>query len=443
MAIVGLLFVLTLILNNVSAQEVGTDNEIIEQTNDDIAAGEKEISDHVIQKRLQNIYKNINALSDITVLVKGGVVTLSGIVNSNEAYELAVNLADRVEGVVGINNQVVLDNSVTQRLNAINNKINTIINRTFANLPVYLIAITVFVFFWFLSFLVSRQKFIFNKIAKNAFLQSLVSQVVRGVIIIIGFVLTLEILDATALLGTILGAAGIFGLAIGFAIRDTVENYIASILLSVRQPFSPNDHIVLEGYEGKVVKLTSRDTILMTLDGNHVRIPNAKVYKGNILNYTRNSLRRLTFEVGVDSDVELTAAQELAVNTLQIIPGVLNDPAAECRIEKLGDSNVILVLMAWVDQNEVDFSKVKSEAIRLVKEQFEEANFEMPEPIYRIKIQDNSSVPEELRKSGSQHEKSVPTTQSLAEIDVSKDTHIEEQIRRDKLTDKEPDLLSP
>ena len=60
MTIASLLFVLTLISNNVSAQEVGTDNEIIEQTNDDIAAGEKEISDHVIQKRLQNIYKNIN-----------------------------------------------------------------------------------------------------------------------------------------------------------------------------------------------------------------------------------------------------------------------------------------------------------------------------------------------------------------------------------------------
>jgi small-conductance mechanosensitive channel len=80
----------------------------------------------------------------------------------------------------------------------------------------------------------------------------------------------LEILDATALLGTIVGVAGVMGLAIGFALRDTVENYIASILLSIRQPFRPLDQIVLENYEGLVMKLTSRETILMTLDGNHV-----------------------------------------------------------------------------------------------------------------------------------------------------------------------------
>ena len=68
---------------------------------------------------------------------------------------------------------------------------------------------------------------------------------------IAGVVVALDILGATALLSTILGAAGIVGLAIGFAVRDTVENFIASILLSIRQPFRPNDAIEIEGDRGQ------------------------------------------------------------------------------------------------------------------------------------------------------------------------------------------------
>src|SRR3546814_11904518 len=85
-------------------------------------------------------------------------------------------------------------------------------------------------------------------------------------------------------------------ISIGFAIRDTVDNYVASLMLSLRQPFRANDHVVIEGHEGRVVRLTSRATILMTLEGNHLRIPNSTVFKAVILNYPRNPERRFDFE---------------------------------------------------------------------------------------------------------------------------------------------------
>lgn len=67
-------------------------------------------------------------------------------------------------------------------------------------------------------------------------------------------------------------------------------------------------------------------TILMTLDGNHVRIPNAKVFNGVVINYTRNPERRFHFDVGVSVDTQLEAAQNLAAKTLLDIEGVLKDP---------------------------------------------------------------------------------------------------------------------
>jgi small conductance mechanosensitive channel len=113
--------------------------------------------------------------------------------------------------------------------------------------------------------------------------------------IVLGVVLALDLFNLTALLGTILGAAGIVGLAIGFAVRDTVENFIASIMLSIRQPFRPKDLVEIEGELGHVIRLTSRATILLSLDGNHIRLPNATVFKAKIINYSRNDERRFTF----------------------------------------------------------------------------------------------------------------------------------------------------
>src|SRR3546814_6765294 len=85
-------------------------------------------------------------------------------------------------------------------------------------------------------------------------------------------------------------------------LRDTVDNYVSSLMLSLRQPFRANDHVVIEGHEGRVVRLTSRATILMTLEGNHLRIPNSTVFKAVILNYTRNPERRFDFELGIDAN---------------------------------------------------------------------------------------------------------------------------------------------
>src|SRR3546814_11078598 len=104
------------------------------------------------------------------------------------------------------------------------------------------------------------------------FLAELLATLVRFVFVVLGIVAGLEVLGATALLGALLGGAGVIGIAIGFAIRDTVDNYVSSLMLSLRQPFRANDHVVIEGQEGRVVRLTSRSTILMTLACNHLRL---------------------------------------------------------------------------------------------------------------------------------------------------------------------------
>jgi small-conductance mechanosensitive channel len=178
----------------------------------------------------------------------------------------------------------------------------------------------------------------------------LVATFVRFMFIVLGLVAGLELLGATALLGAVLGGAGVIGIALGFAVRDTVDNYVSSLMLSLRQPFRANDHVVIEGHEGRVVRLTSRATILMTLDGNHLRIPNSTVFKAVILNYTRNPERRFDFELGVDANDDPMAAIKSGLEAIGDLDFVLDDPAPMGNIVTVGDSNIVLCFRAWVDQ---------------------------------------------------------------------------------------------
>ncbi|ACY18461.1 mechanosensitive ion channel family protein [Haliangium ochraceum] len=267
------------------------------------------------------------------------------------------------------------------------------------HLPIFGIAVGVVIAFLLLASLLRRWDAPFRLLFDSSLVRTVARNVTASLTIVIGLLLALELLDATALVGTVLGAAGVVGLALGFAFRDLVENYLASILLAVRRPFRAGDLVLIDDYEGKVMSLTTRATILMTLEGNHLRLPNATVFKAVITNYSRNPLRRLDFAVGAGTDENLAAAQRLGVSTLLDTPGVSRDPEPFSLIEELGDSSVSVRFLAWVDQREADFLRVRSEAIRRVKVAFDRAEIEMPEPIYRVMLTDRSAVAAEERPS--------------------------------------------
>jgi len=129
----------------------------------------------------------------------------------------------------------------------------------------------------------------------------------------------------------------------------------------------------------------------MTLDGNHLRVPNSQVFKAVITNFTRNPQRRFEFDLGVDADDDAPAARKLGRETLQALPFILTKPPAEGRIIEVGDSNVIIRFLGWVDQTETDWFKAQSRAIPAVKQALEAAGFGLPEPIYRLRFDSRSA----------------------------------------------------
>ncbi|PHP66119.1 mechanosensitive ion channel protein MscS [Zhengella mangrovi] len=349
-------------------------------------------SDRAIDRRIEEILSQIEGLDDVFSSVKSGVVTLYGQVAEPQMALEAEKLAGRVEGVVAIRNQIREVSSVTKRIvpawERIRNRTLQIVNQ----LPMIGLSAIVFLVIASLGFWVAARRWPFSRIAPNSFIADLLRQIVRLVFVGLGLVVALDVLGATAVLGTILGAAGIFGLAVGFAVRDTVENYIASILLSVRQPFRPNDWVEIGGKEGSVLMLTSRATILMDADGNHIRIPNADVFKGIVHNYTRNPERRFSFTFGIDPAADLSAAREIGIRALADLPFTLKDPDPDAWITEAGDFAIVIQYVAWVNQTETSFLQAKSEAIRLVKHALESAGIDLPEPGYRIHLQQEEPV---------------------------------------------------
>lgn len=258
--------------------------------------------------------------------------------------------------------------------------------RLLAALPLLALALLVITAAWWIGGWISRRAVLDRIASRNPFLRDLARTTVRWLVVLVGVLIALEIMDATALVGAVLGTAGVMGVALGFAFKDILENYLAGILMSTRQPFAPRDHVVIDGNEGIVVALNSRSTILMTLDGNHVRLPNALVFRGVILNYTRNPSRRFEVEVGIGVNEDLLQAQEIGVAEMRRLPGVQDKPPPRAIITGLGDSNVQVRFHGWVDQRSHDFLRVRSEAFRRVKLALESAGMDMPEPIYRVQL---------------------------------------------------------
>ncbi len=406
-----------------------------------ITTDDTRVSDRKIRSRLSEIFAELDTLEKLKIDVNKGVVTLRGEVTSSAIETKANSLAKKVEGVVEVENEIIVTQSVEKRLETTWNKITKLGNKIITSLPLFALALTVFIIMWFIGRWISNRRKLFGYFTKNAFIANLLGQITHLIFIVIGLVLALSLLDATALLGTIMGAAGIFGLAIGFAVRDTVENYIASILLSLRNPFQVKDFVDINGNQGNVARLTSRATILITSDGNHLRIPNSEVFKAVIENYTRNSERRFTFDLGVDTAQDLTEAQQLTIETLNKIEGVLKDPKPMALIQGLGDFNVILRVYGWVDQEHFSFSKVRSEAIKKSKQAFDDANIVMPEPIYQIRMSDNTA---ELTSDKSQKIKTKAKTKRSTEesVDLKPDDTAIDQIEEEFAEGDQQNLLS-
>ncbi|WP_136636865.1 mechanosensitive ion channel family protein [Pseudooceanicola onchidii] len=419
-----------------------TSAQTSDQPTGTISVADSAQQDAAIATRIRAILAELEGYEDVTVTVSSGIVTLRGTtIDASAATELN-DLATRVEGVVAIRNQVTETTDVARRLNPALERFEKRATDFVAWLPLLAIAFTAFLVVVFIGALITRMRQPWDRIAPNAFIADILRTVVRLAFGIAGIVVALDILGATALLSTILGAAGIIGLAIGFAVKDTVENFIASVMLSIRQPFRPNDAVEINGDEGKVIRLTSRATILLSYDGNHIRIPNSTVFKSRIVNYSINDERRFLFDIGIAPDSDMAAATQIAKETLTALPFVLQAPAPNAWIDGIGDSTVTLRLIGWIDQRHTSLQAARGEAIRLCMAALTEAGVQMPEPTYRLVGAGGEGLGQAPERPAPATPAPVADPEQVQDVQAHAEHELEAIVDEERRTREQEDLLT-
>jgi small-conductance mechanosensitive channel len=304
-------------------------------------------------------------LQDVSVAVNAGVVTLSGEALADEDRDRAATLAKQVDGVSDVVNDIQLSADLRTRFDAALNETRGKLVRGVAALPLIAIGFVIVLLSAWLGRVIARRPANWLRArSHNPYMDGLVRRTVQAVVVLIGIVLALDLLDATTLVSALLGSAGVVGLVAGFAFKDIAENYVAGILLSLRRPFAPGDHLAVDKYDGKVVALTSRATLLLTLEGNTVSLPNSLVFKSVVTNYSQNPKRRFDFLIPLDPAAPIADAQRTAYEALRGVDGVMIEPGPYVLVAEMLPDRVTLQVMGWIDQRRNDLKRVRSEAMR-------------------------------------------------------------------------------
>ncbi|TVM36438.1 mechanosensitive ion channel family protein [Oceanidesulfovibrio marinus] len=381
--------------------------------------------DEALRQRLQRILTSLEGIENVQVRVQDGVVWLAADAQNKAAHETALDVAQKLDGVAYVVDQISLSTAPTTRISFIMQTFRRLWSDTLAMLPVLAIAVVVFLVFVLAAVWLSRSRWLGRRFTANPLLASSLHRLLGLALFALGLLAALEMLGLTSVAGAVLGAAGLFGLTVGFALRDIMENYLAGMLLSLRSPFTVNDYVEVGEHAGSVVRMNSRELILMTLEGNHLRLPNAMVFESVITNYTRNPLRAFQVDVGVGGGEDLSEVQRIGCEALAMLPGVMDDPAPFMRVQSIGDFAVIVRFQGWVDQKQYEFLKVQSEGIRIVKEALDSAGVDMPYPRQDIMVLREPPADEAPRRR-----KDIEA--SARRADVARDTFLDEQIQEDR-----------
>lgn len=262
-------------------------------------------------------------------------------------------------------------------------KVEDWITTLIAMLPNLVVATFVLILFYVIGRIVRKTVGrILDRATNNKTIISLMETIFGIAITGIGFFIALTVLQLDGAVTSLLAGAGIIGLALGFAFQDIASNFISGIILSIRHPFGIGDIIETNDYYGTVQRLNLRNTIIRTVTGQIVYVPNKKVFENPLENYTSTGLRRIDLACGVSYGDDLEKVREIALKAVDQVENVLSNKGIEFYYDEFGDSSINFKIRFWVQfATNPDFWKARSEAIMAIKKAFDDHDIMIPFPI--------------------------------------------------------------
>lgn len=208
-----------------------------------------------------------------------------------------------------------------------------------------------------------------------------------------GLLITLIVLVALGQLGvettSFVAIVGAAGLAVGFALKDSLGNFASGVMLLINKPFSVGHYVEAGGTSGTVEEIKLFATKLKTPDNKVIYVPNASVVGGNITNYSAEETRRVDMEFGIGYSDDIDKAKEIILKLLSNDDRVLKDPQPQVVVGSLGDSSVNIVVRPWV--NKADYWGFFFDMTETVKKEFDKAGVSIPFPQRDVHLYQQSS----------------------------------------------------
>ena len=192
------------------------------------------------------------------------------------------------------------------------NKIQATIDGFIALLPNIVLAFVVFILFFFAArWLKSIVKRLTRRHRQARNLGMVLGRLAQGFALLIGLFVALSIVIPTFKAGDLIQLLGISGVAIGFAFRDILQNFLAGILILLTEPFQIDDRIVFKDFERTVENIETRATTIRTYDGRRIVIPNSELFTNSVTVNTAFDTRRIEYDVGIGYGDDVEEAKRL------------------------------------------------------------------------------------------------------------------------------------
>ncbi|MBC7417814.1 MAG: mechanosensitive ion channel [Pedobacter sp.] len=221
-----------------------------------------------------------------------------------------------------------------------------------------------------------------DKLFRNHILNNLFSSIIYIFFLGIVVFIALSILNLDKAITTILGGAGLLGLAFAFAFQDIAANFMSGIFISFRRPISVGNIVKIKDFMGKIESINLRDTVIRTFQGQMVIIPNKEVFQNPIENFSMLGKRRFDLSVGVSYGEDLERVAQITMDAVRDLPGLDKNEKTTMFYNEFADSSINYTIRFWINSLEQpDYLRVGSDAIIRIKKAYDANDIVIPYPI--------------------------------------------------------------
>ena len=271
-------------------------------------------------------------------------------------------------------------------------RLDELLRSFWAAMPGFLLAIVVFALFYLtgrvIGWVIRRAT---ESRGRGRNLGIVVGRLGHGIVLLIGLLVALSVALPTFQPGDVVQLLGIGSVAIGFAFRDILQNFLAGILLLLTQPFKIGDQIVAGNHEGTVEDIQTRATFIRTYDGRRIVIPNATLFTEKVIVNTAFEQRRIEYDFGIGYGDNIDEAKALILEAIRDAGDVSAEPPPEVLVMELAPSNVQLRARWWIrPPRRADALDARDRVLQAVKQQLGEHGIDLPFPTHQVLFHDQT-----------------------------------------------------